>query len=68
MVFLPQHNLIVSFRFKIRRITIKKGVRSVILTDQRLEILILYDRVLQPPVCLPYGRKGLADVERLAAI
>ena len=68
MIFLAEHHLIVSFGFKIRRLAIKKGIRSVILTDECLNILILDHGILQPAVCLPDDGKGFAYVKRLAAI
>ena len=68
MIFLTEHHLIVSLGFKIRRIAIKKGIRSVILTDECLKILILDYGILQPAVCLPDDGKGFAYVKRLASI
>ena len=68
MVFLAEHHFVMPLCLIIGRITIKKGIRSVILTDECLKILILYYGISQSPVCFPYNCECLADVKGLASI
>ena len=68
-VILPaEFHCVVTYCFEVRRVTIKKGVVPVVLTDQRLEVLVLDHRVFEPAAPRPDEVEGFADVEGLAAI
>ncbi|MPN20054.1 hypothetical protein SDC9_167430 [bioreactor metagenome] len=68
MILFPELHRVVPLRFEVRRIAIEKGVVPVVLTDQRLEVLVFNDGFFQPVVGLPDEMEGLADIKGLAAV